>query len=315
MKLYIESSHTLSGHGSAHIFDSLSSCITRDPGRIKALVDKSGNVKFADEDFEKKITALSKVGKVGFSTLKHKGKTFPGYLYLDIDNPEFVVDNSITESYEEPEKQKIIVEFEEVLPNVIEFSVGDKLKIYEIVDSRDIEIKDAPIYLDREGIRKADPSKIIGSFDAITGTVVIDNEEVVERIKEAAAVGIKSPIGISHMVMRDGFYLDFISPSYTITQILPVETEETQSGTKSEKLAMAHFLNDEEDEEATVQNRELEESCNAGSEPKDSMNTFLRGVSGKDLDKISTALKANLKTNKSLNESISQYVYWAKRFQ
>lgn len=332
MKIYIESNHLSSGHGAAHIFDSLSSATTRDPNRMKGVVRKDGTLKLADESFEKKLKALAQHGKVGFSTLSVNGKKFPGYLYLDIDKPEYIVQNDVqtvqTESVHESVQendvqtenvQKVIVEYTDVVPNEIDIEVNRPIKVWEKIDALDFKLELIPVYYDARAIRKQDKSKIVGEFDAINSTITFSDETVVKRIKEAVRCAVNCPIGISRMILREGLYMDFIGPTYTITQILPIEQDDDE-----EETFTAHFLNDEDaeqsEEEVSVKSisPELTES---------ELRSMLGSISGKDFFELNKGIKklpaaqtavgntslGNSSNVEKITEStMNKYVSWAQ---
>lgn len=274
MKVNINNESIKSGHRAALVFKDQIDCASKDPERALGTIDETGELRFTDDKFEAKITTLAKHGRVGFS--RHKGVN--GYVFVTSDLPEFYTDGSLTESTESTSSNanevfKALFESVEhsIVPNKIELETNRSYKLWDKVNSPEIEI--IPIYASKSDILESDKKKVIGAVDAIKSTFTLTDELAVKRIIEAAAVPLLSEIGLSKMIQRDGFYLDFLAPDLRITSI-----EETETETDDEdKVETAHFLNDDEDpedsEEVEVKVKRELDDINEATTTEDNMNT------------------------------------------
>lgn len=283
MKVNINDESIKSGHRAALVFKDQIDCASKDPERALGTIDETGELRFTDDKFEAKITTLAKHGRVGFS--RHKGVN--GYVFVTSELPEFytvsdaLTESTISTSSNANEVFKALFESVEhsIVPNKIELETNRSYKLWDKVNSPEIEI--LPIYASKGDILESDKKKVIGAVDAIKSTFTLTDELAVKRIIEAAAVPLLSEIGLSKMIQRDGFYLDFLAPDLRITSIEEVESDD------EEVEETAHFLNDDEDEEEVEVKvkRELDESINEATTTEDNMNTnpqLLQGQTRKD---------------------------------
>lgn len=278
MKVNINDESIKSGHRAALVFKDQIDCASKDPERALGTIDETGELRFTDDKFEAKITTLAKHGRVGFS--RHKGVN--GYVFVTSELPEFyTVSDALTESTESSSNANEVFKalFESVehsiVPNKIELETNRSYKLWDKVNSPEIEI--LPIYASKGDILESDKKKVIGAVDAIKSTFTLTDELAVKRIIEAAAVPLLSEIGLSKMIQRDGFYLDFLAPDLRITSIEEVESDD------EEVEETAHFLNDDEDEEVEVKVKR--EDINEATTTEDNMNTnpqLLQGQTRKD---------------------------------
>lgn len=282
MKVNINDESIKSGHRAALVFKDQIDCASKDPERALGTIDETGELRFTDDKFEAKITTLAKHGRVGFS--RHKGVN--GYVFVTSELPEFytVADSvtGLTESTSSSNANEVFKALFEsvehsIVPNKIELESNRSYKLWDKVNSPEIEI--LPIYASKGDILESDKKKVIGAVDAIKSTFTLTDELAVKRIIEAAAVPLLSEIGLSKMIQRDGFYLDFLAPDLRITSI-----EEVESDDDEEVEETAHFLNDDEDEKE-VEVKVKREDINEATTTEDNMNTnpqLLQGQTRKD---------------------------------
>lgn len=270
MKVNINDESIKSGHRAALVFKDQIDCASKDPERALGTIDETGELRFTDDKFEAKITTLAKHGRVGFS--RHKGVN--GYVFVTSELPEFyTVSDSLTESTTSTSNANEVFKalFESVehsiVPNKIELLVNRSYKLWDKVNSPEIEI--LPIYASKGDILESDKKKVIGAVDAIKSTFTLTDELAVKRIIEAAAVPLLSEIGLSKMIQRDGFYLDFLAPDLRITSIEEVESDSDDSDEVEET---AHFLNDDEDTDE-VEVKVKRDDINEATTTEDNMNT------------------------------------------
>lgn len=269
MKVNINDESIKSGHRAALVFKDQIDCASKDPERALGTIDETGELRFTDDKFEAKITTLAKHGRVGFS--RHKGVN--GYVFVTSELPEFyTVSDSLTESTTSASSNanevfKALFESVEhsIVPNKIELEANRSYKLWDKVNSPEIEI--LPIYASKGDILESDKKKVIGAVDAIKSTFTLTDELAVKRIIEAAAVPLLSEIGLSKMIQRDGFYLDFLAPDLRITSIEEVETDD------EEDIETAHFLNDDEGSEEVEVKVKREDDINEATTTEDNMNT------------------------------------------
>lgn len=320
-KLNLPTEHYTSGHGVAQLFADAGAALAKHPGDIIAVV-KNGIVEFVDKGFEAKFKTLSKHGSFGFSTLSAPVRK-PGYLYFDHESPEYVINDSLTESSTESFTESNLVSESEIITEqesedsrvlrVIQEAIEDvsrrvvanditfeKDKEYHLFDYSDV-LEDADIYRNKDSIFREDTKEVVGHFDGTRGVIKISDEDLVERINRSLQTPIATDIGVSRMSQRAGVYFDFVNPEHVVLKLHEVESEDEDS------VEYSHFFDDTQEVEIKQRVQQVQESDKESKEPKESdlkdiIKDSLKNIKGTDIIEIQKAL--GKLADKEINESI-----------
>lgn len=325
-KLNLPTEHYTSGHGVAQLFADAGAALAKNPGDIIAVV-KNGIVEFVDKGFEAKFKTLSKHGSFGFSTLSAPVRK-PGYLYFDHESPEYIINNSLTESStesftetnlvteseiiteQESEDSRVLRVIQEAIEDVSHRVVANDITFekdteYKLFDYSDV-LEDADIYRNKDSIFREDTKEVVGRFDGTRGVIKISDEDLVERINRSLQTPIATDIGVSRMSQRAGVYFDFINPEHAVLKLHEVESED-ESG---ETFEYSHFFDDMPEVEIKQRVQQVQESDKESKEPKepkesvlkDIIKDSLKNIKGTDIIEIQKAL--GKLADKEINESI-----------
>lgn len=327
-KLNLPEEHFQTGHQVAQLFADAGAAYSRNPGDIVAVVRRDKIVEFVDDSFEAKLNVLAKHGRFGFSTVDVNGRR-PGFLYFEIDSPEYVLDvqnvqNVVQESVQNCTESKseqcsemleesiskdevdvqIINEYITELANSV---VANDLTVEKDVDyfvhDYDEVSEDCVIYRNKQAIFEENEKEIVGHFDGIRGVVRITNDKIVERIQRAVDAAIGYEIGVSSMAKRDGLYFDFISPDYVILKLEEIEIgseyDDVPEADRPTQL-FAHFFADEKEEDIKAR-KPIEETvqdvqnCTESKSEQEIDVQNLKNCTADDIKKLAQQLQKSSK--------------------
>lgn len=294
-------------------------------------VSASGKVTFLNipeaQALQKKIESFKGTGvKYGFSTIKQNGKPVQGSLYFDIENPEYIISDEVTESLVECETEfedfddsfssqinRIILSehsdaiiSEKVVGNEIDLEVDVPIELFGEPSSF-YGIEPQPVYMNRNAVFDQDKDKIVGEYDPAIHELTFTDKEFVEKIKTLVSVGYRYEFYLDKMAKRDGFFVSTDGGLWNIVKHFQIEDDE-----EYEDGVLAGFLNDEdaedvqEIEEATVQADGITGETDIPPKKKTFLDEYI--------DDIQKATKPSETMKENKNSAMAAYVAAALRY-